>query len=58
MISSAFLEPSYSVVLVLSSPKNKTVGNPSILYFPANSLSSWQFTAPILNTPLTALACF
>ncbi len=57
-IFSAFLSPSYSTVLVLSSPKNKTVGNPSILYFCANSLCSSQFTAPILNTPLTDLASF
>jgi len=56
MIKKAFLSPSYSSVFFLLSPKNKMVGNPSILFSWANFFCSSQFTAPILNIPFVTLA--
>ena len=52
------LSPPYTSNFILSSPKNKSVGNPGILYFAANSFCSSQFTAPILNKPFVAFAMF
>ena len=58
IILTASLSPSYSSALFLSSPKNRTVGNPSILYLSANSLSFSQLTAPNLNKPFVDFANF